>query len=152
MLLNVFWFGPTTLTMDMVDQARIYTPGGADAVTIDPSEQIRFRDPINGLIYYARTYGKEMVNAKVGMVQKSMGARMLEYANQLAATAYVVQSVDPVTGEATYKKDATGALVCVNDAACYAGAQKLTAFVANLDVVRQLTRSYGYGPLGHSGN
>ncbi len=149
MLMNVFWFGPSTLTMDMVDQARIYTPGGADAVTIDPSEQLRFKDPATGIIYYSRSYGKEMVNAKVGMVQRSMGARMLEYANQLAATAYVIQSVDPVTGEPTYKKDGSGQPICVDPLLCQASAQKLTSFVANLDVVRQLTRKYGYGPLGH---
>ena len=147
MLINVFWFGPSTLSMDVVDQARIYTPGGPDAVQIDTSEQLRFRDPINGIIYYARSYGKEMVNSKSGLVQKTMGARMVEWANQLAAKAYIVTNVDPVTGEQTFKKDATGQPVCVDPLLCSAHEQKLKAFVANLDVVRQLTLEKGYGPL-----
>ncbi len=148
MLISVFWFGPTTLTMDMVDQARIYTPGGSDAVTINPSEQIRFRDPGSGIVYYARSYGKETVNVKVGKVQKTMGARMIEHANQLAAATYQVSSVDS-SGELNYLKDAQGNYVCADEALCIKNAGKLKSFVANLDVVRQLTRAYGYGPLGH---
>jgi hypothetical protein len=145
-LINLFWFGRTTLTMDVIDQLRIFTPGGTDAVTLQPNEQIRFADPLSGIIYYARTYGREIINPRAGAVEKSMGARMLQYANKLAAQTFMVHATDEA-GQQTYEKDASGQYVCADASLCVANKAKLQAYVANLDVVRQLTKKYGYGPL-----
>jgi hypothetical protein len=150
-LIDVFWFGPTSLTMDVTDQARIFSPGDGATVEIDPNEQVQFKDPGTGTIYVARTYGKERINVKASMVERSMGARMVQYANQLAAATFVVDSADPKTGLLTYRKDAFGQPVCADETLCVANKAKLKGFVANLDVVRQLTRAYGYGPLTWGG-
>jgi hypothetical protein len=144
----LFVFGPTTLTMDMVDQLRIFSPGGGDTVAIAPDEQVRYRDPHSGIEYVARTVGREVVNAKAAKVEKGMGARMLQYANAIAAATFVVTGTDP-TGELTYAKDAGGQPVCKDDNTCVSNAAILKNFSANLDIVRQLTLFFGYGPLGH---
>jgi hypothetical protein len=150
MLIDLFTMGPTTLTMDLVDQLRIFSPGGADGISIDPSQQVRYRDPATGIEYVARNYGTEMVNSRGPKVSRSMGARMIQYANQLAAATYAVKSVDPVTGELTYGTDANGQAACANPTVpCTSGATTLKNFSSNLDVVRQLTLFFGYGPLGH---
>ena len=146
MLIDIFVYGPTTLTMDVVDQARIFSPGGADTISIDPNEQVRYKDPLSGIVYVARTYGKERVNVKSAMVERAGGARMIQYANQLAADTYVVDSIDP-SGELTYHKDAKGQVVCKDEILCFTNNATLKKFSANLDVVRQLTRFFGYGPL-----
>jgi hypothetical protein len=149
MLLDVFWFGPTTLTMDVIDQVRIFSPGDGGTIQIDPNEQVQFKDPGTGTIYVSRTFGQEMINAKSARVERSMGARMIQFANHLAAQTWRIDARDPKTGLLTYTKDANGQLVCADDALCVANSTKLKGYVANLDVVRQLTRQYGYGPLGH---
>ncbi|WP_373046494.1 hypothetical protein [Vulgatibacter sp.] len=59
----------------------------------DPGFQnrIEFHDPV-GRIYVAKTFGKEEIYGKV--VEKGISARVLEYANELLAKAYVVTPVD----------------------------------------------------------
>lgn len=58
---------------------------GADT---DPGFQNRIELHLpEGKVYIARTYGKEMLLGK--SVQRGIGARMLEYANQLVNAAYV---------------------------------------------------------------
>ena len=155
MMMDLFYFGGTTLTMDTIDQLRIFSPGGADSISIDPSERVAFRDPATGIEYIARGYGTEVLNSRSGAaVSKSMGARMIQYANTLASLAYVIESTDPVTGEMTYKKDSANQPICkytgtVNEGICFSTATTLKAYSSNLDTVRQLTLFFGYGPLGH---
>ena len=153
MLNDVFWYGPTTLSMDFVDQARIFSPGGSDTISIDPAQQVHYKDPQSGIIYVARTYGREMINIKSAKVEKGSGARMLQFANQLAASTYVVDAKDAVNGELTYHRDANGQPVCVDDATCFQNAATLKSYSANLDIVRNLTRWHGYFPrLSNNGN
>jgi hypothetical protein len=153
MLIDLFYMGPTTLSMDMVDQLRVFSPGGSDTVSIDPSEQVRYRDPSTGLEYIARNYGLETVNKRLGSkVSRSMGARMIQFANKLASETFVVDHTDSVTGELAYVKDSMGQPVCKDLTAastCVASAAMLKNYAGNLDVVRQLTSFFGYGPLGH---
>jgi hypothetical protein len=149
MLINLFVMGPTNVSMDVIDQTRIFSPGGADSISIDPNEQVRYKDPLTGIIYVARSYGKESINPAVKyQSEKAMGARMIQYANQIAAKTFVVDSVDHVTGELTYKKDGNNQPIC-KDESCTANKVILQKYAGNLDVVRQLTLFFGYGPLGH---
>lgn len=142
----LFMHGSSTLNMDLINQMRIFSPGGLDTVDIPESEQIRYRDPLTGILYVARAGGQEIVNSTRGPVEKYIGARMLQYANQIAAQSYVVTATSP-SGEHTYTKDANGKAVCNTGIDCNAADLKVRAFSANLDSTRQLTRYLGYGPM-----
>jgi hypothetical protein len=147
-LINLFWFGPTSLSMDLIDQMRIFSPGDAASLSIAADQQVRYRDPLTGIEYVAKNYGTEMVNGF--QTAKSIGARMLQHANDLASRAYQVSSPpDPTTGEITYDPDAQGNAIPLADPGAQALATILKNYASNIDVVRQLTLYFGYGPLGH---
>jgi hypothetical protein len=76
---------------------------------------------------------------------------MLQQANTLAAIAYSNTQTppDPVTGELTYDLDAQGNAIVNPGQAAQDAAAMLTKYTSNIDVVRQLTLFFGYGPLGH---
>jgi hypothetical protein len=150
-LINLFWFGPTSLSMDLVDQMRIFSPGDAASLSLQPAQEVAYRDPLTGIEYVAKNYGTEVVNPNVGFpVAKSVGSRMIQYANYLAQIAYqVAGSPDPVTGELTYATDAQGNSLANAGQAAQDAATSLKGYSSNLDVVRQLTLFFGYGPLGH---
>ncbi len=149
-LINLFWFGPTSLSMDLVDQMRIFSPGDAASVSLPANQQVKFRDPNTGLEYVAKNYGTEWVNPAVGFpVAKTIGARMIQHANYLAQLAYqVTGSPDSTTGELTYAQDSSGNPVPNASAAAQNAAAMLKGYASNLDTVRQLTLFFGYGPLG----
>jgi len=148
-LIQLFWFGPTAWTMDLVDQMRIFSPGDAVGVSVPPSQQVRYADPLTGIEYVARNYGTEVVNSSIGFqVAKTMGARMLQHANYLARLAYSVSAPpDPVTGELTYDTDAQGNVIPLQTPAAQYAATMLKNYASNIDVVRQLTLFFGYGPV-----
>jgi hypothetical protein len=150
-LINLFWFGPTALNMDLIDQMRIFSPGDAASLSLPPSELVRYRDPLTGIEYVARNYGTETVNPAIGFeVAKSVGARMLQHANYLAQIAYkLAQPPDPVTGELVYATDANGNAVANATGTAKESATMLKGYASNIDTVRQLTLFFGYGPLGH---
>jgi hypothetical protein len=146
-ILYLFYMGRTSLTMDTIDQLRIYSPGDAASVSLPPDQQVAYRDPSTGVEYVARNYGTEQINSRLPAVARSMGARMIQYANQLAAATYVVKSTDPVTGEMTYATDGNGQSLCQSAASCKTNPATLKNFSANLDSVRELARFLGYGPI-----
>ena len=150
-LINLFWFGPTAFTMDLIDQMRIFSPGDAASLSLPPAQQVRYRDPLTGIEYVAKNYGTEVVNPNIGFqTAKSIGARMLQEANHLAQLGYqVTQPADPTTGELTYDADAQGNAIPLTDAQSQALATMLKNYASNIDTVRQLTLFFGYGPLGH---
>ena len=150
-LINLFWFGPTALNMDLIDQMRIFSPGDAASLSIPADQMVKYRDPLTGIEYVAKNYGTEWVNPSLGFpVAKSIGARMLQHANYLAGLAYQTSgSPDPVTGELTYLTDSTGAALPTGTPAGQNAATFLKGYAANVDTVRQLTLFFGYGPLGH---
>jgi hypothetical protein len=151
-IFNWFFFSPTTLTTQWVDQARVYSPGAGDTVSYPLSEQIRYMDPISGIEYAARNYGYETINSQQPTrVAMTAGARMLQWANALAAATFKVTATDPVTGELTYlTTGGYGSPVCAIDATtCLQNTTKLNDYAANISVVRQLTLSLGTGVLGH---
>jgi hypothetical protein len=149
-LINLFWFGPTSLNMDLIDQMRIFSPGDAASLSIPPSELVSYRDPLTGIEYVAKDYGTETVNSAIGFpVAKSIGSRMIQQANYLAQQAYEVVGPPGPGGELTYATDAQGNAVPLTTLAATNAAAMLKGYASNLDVVRQLTLYFGYGPLGH---
>jgi hypothetical protein len=148
-LISLFWFGPTTLTMNLIDQMRIFSPGDAASLSIPTDQLVAYRDPLTGIEYVAKNYGTEVVNPAIGFdVAKTIGARMIQYANTLAQIAYqVVGTPDPVSGELTYAVDAQGNSIANTAQSAQYAATMLTAYASNLDVVRQLTLFFGYGPI-----
>src|SRR5215467_7014449 len=65
------------------------------------STRIEWQDPASGETYYARTVGQECLfgdaaNGCAGgqLVQKGIAARVLEYANQLTARGYKLDTVN----------------------------------------------------------
>jgi hypothetical protein len=84
-LVSAFIYGRTMLTMDVIDQMRIWTPNGIEGTYVADVDQLRFRDPVSGIVYAAKKYGTETVNSKLPAAEKAMGARMIQYANSLAA-------------------------------------------------------------------
>ncbi len=150
-IFNWFFYAPTSLTMDWLDQARIYSPGAGDTVSYPIQDQIRYMDPVSGIEYAARRYGYETINSAQGtQVATTAGARMLQYANALAAATFKVTGTDPVTGELSYQTDSYGNPVCVLDEfTCTQNTSKLNGFAGNISTVRELTLSLGTGVYGH---
>jgi hypothetical protein len=147
-LIHLFHFGPTALNMDVIDQMRIFSPGDAATVSLPANRQVRYRDPLTGIEYVAKNYGTELINPDVGyQVAKTIGARMLQYANTLGQQAYSVSGPpDPVTGELTYDADAQGNAIPLAGQSAQDAATILKNFTSNIDVVRRLTYFFGYGP------
>jgi hypothetical protein len=121
---------------DTRNELRVWSPGNAGAVdTATPaSQQIRFRDPESGTVYAAKVYGTEQINSKMPLTQTTGGARMLQYAQQLADYAYnttgTIADSDGSgfvynTYDITTPKDATSAA-------------KLHGYLALLDSARDL--------------
>jgi len=139
-----------------VNQMRIFSTGDAATVSLPVNQQVRYRDPLSGIEYVAKgtggpEYGTEAINASsIGFeVQKTIGARMLQHANYLAQLAYEVTGPPDATGELTYVTDGQGNLVPKPTQAAQDAATMLKNYASNIDVVRQLTLFFGYGPLGH---
>ncbi len=149
-LIDLFWYGPTALNMDLVDQMRVFSPGDVGTVSLAPDQQVLYRDPLSSIEYEAKNYGTEWVNPAIGFpVARSIGARMIQHANYLAKIAYqTTQAPDPVTGELTYAYDANGNPVSNGTPQAQQAATILKGYASNLDTVRQLTRFFGYGPIG----
>jgi hypothetical protein len=149
-LINLFWYGPTSLNMDLIDQMRIFSPGDAASLAIPTSELVSYRDPLTGIEYVAKDYGTEPLNSAIGFpVAKTIGARMIQQANYLAQQAYQVAGPPGQGGELTYVTDAQGNALPLTGSSAANAAAILKGYASNLDVVRQLTLYFGYGPLGH---
>jgi hypothetical protein len=157
-LIDAFYFGGTTLTMDWIQQMAIYSPGDLASYELPPSEQVRYVDPLTTVTYVARNYGSERINGKA--VSRSSGARMLQYASQLAQQTYKISGTpDPQTGEVAYERDpSTREPVCkltkvvasstVPDVeGCEAAKAHIRRYSSNLDSMREVAAYFGYGPL-----
>jgi hypothetical protein len=75
-----------------LDMMRLYRVG--ENVAPDLAERIEWQDPESGQLYYAPTYGSECFYgtdetcSDGSLVQKGIAARVLEYANELTAKSY----------------------------------------------------------------
>jgi hypothetical protein len=144
-LINGFYFGGTTLSMDWVDQMRILSPGGAETISWAANQQIHYTDPFTGVQYIARDYGTESVGGLT--TQRGSGARMLQYAKDLAMASYkytLDANNDPV-----WALDANKQPVCTLDTtdACGVAATNIRRYSANIDSLRELGQFLGAGPL-----
>ena len=120
---------------------------GADQAGWKPEETVTFYDPASGLTYRAHAAGMEDVFGQ--QRQKGVGARMLEWANELLTVAYLVE-VDAggnlvlnADGTPMLKLDASGKPQ-VNGANPGA-ALTLQKYVDNIDIMRQLGATFGFG-------
>jgi len=68
-----------------VDMMRIYRVGEHAAPAFE--QRVEWQCPESGDLYYARTYGTEMIHGR--QVQKGIAARVLEYANSLTEKGYL---------------------------------------------------------------
>ncbi len=141
-----YMYGATNLYEDTKQELRLWSPGDISSADIAASDQIRFRDPVSGIVYAARTYGTEQVNSKVSPVQRTVGARMLQYAQQLTDLAYTKKTVgnipDPAGGGFVYDTYDTAT---PKDAVV---AAKLHGYISNLDEARGLSvfmTAFDYG-------
>ncbi|MFO0663146.1 MAG: hypothetical protein U0174_04295 [Polyangiaceae bacterium] len=134
---------PTSWSQDFINDARIVV-SDAEQVNWPAAETYTFVDPLTSLTYRAHTIGTEQVFGVAH--EKSIGARMLEWANELIYSAYVVEK-DVGTGayilnpNGTPKLKLTAGKPTLNPD--FPGADAvLKKYVTNLEVMRQLTRMY----------
>ncbi len=138
-LFNAWYFGATNLTSVTPDQMAIWSPG--DQSTLDtstPATELRlFANPTSGVVYAARVYGNDVINGVT--VEQTMGARMLQYADTLAASAYGpgTTATDKTTGAPYLTYNTTNII----NAQAYA---KLNGYISNLETARLLARSIPY--------
>ncbi len=131
---------PENQKVDWLKQMDLFRLG----VDADPkfASRIELHDP-TGNVWVARTYGKESVLGK--SVQKGIAARMLEYANDLVAAAYLT---DPVSQNGTTwyvpKVDGNGVPLPRPDAKPGA-AKALADYISVLEFMRQSVSGFGYG-------
>lgn len=146
-LLFGFIYGQTTLTMDWVQQARVWSPGGGrDGITIPAAEQVRYTDPLTGVLYVARNYGTEVYNGRY--VPKSTGARMVQYALDTAKEAFdFTEAGNDVVWTHTSAEDASPRCKLASPEACNEARRKIKLYSSNLDLARQLSDFFGTGPL-----
>jgi hypothetical protein len=147
-LLELFWFGRTSLSLDFVDQIKIFEPGDPGSSALSPAQEVRYRDPLTGIEYLAQSYGTEVVNPAIGFdTQKGIGARMIQHANYLAQLSYQLNGPpDPVTGELTYAQDTQGNAIPLAAQSAMDAATMLQGYASNLDIVHKLTLFFGYLP------
>lgn len=135
-------FFPTSWTNQFLDDARITVRAG-DALGWPVAETYTFVDPVTSITYRAHTTGTEKLYGVDH--QKAIGARMLEWANELLTSAYVPQTDN--AGNILLNADGTPKLVLVNGKPKvnpdYPGADAaLRRYVMNLEVMRQLVSTY----------
>ncbi|MBI5537456.1 MAG: hypothetical protein HY898_32330 [Deltaproteobacteria bacterium] len=136
-------FFPTNWSNSWINDARIAVLAN-DEPGWPASEVYAFYNPANGLTYKAHAVGTEKLFGKDH--QKGVGARMIEWANRLAAIAYLVDE-DPLgnpltntNGTLQYTLDGNGkAQLNTANAGAAAVLQK---YVDDLDTFRQLTATF----------
>jgi hypothetical protein len=139
---------PDTWKRDWVDLMRIYQIGSSADPQLGPAA-VAFRDPVSGEVYTARSYGKETIEGRV--IDRGIGAHILEWANLLAASAYRVETTSP-TGLHTYATY-TANDTCPPGLSQFVGqpirisagyAAKLSAYKSVIEYLRQLTGNFGF--------
>lgn len=104
---------PENSRTDWFDMLRIYRSYDVPDIL---GAKVQWRDPFTGTIYVARSFGTETVNGKV--VQKGIGARVLQRANELTALSFENDGINPETGEVQLKLDASGNPILAGGSNC----------------------------------
>jgi hypothetical protein len=140
--------------VNWIDQMRIYELGTES----DPgfANRIEYHDP-DGRVYIAKTFGTETLYGKT--VQKGIGARVLEYANELLAKGVVTTPVEhngvtwhePLlddNGNVQYRKVTRDGVVLVDTCDQSAPCTKLRSYTSVPAFLRQVMGWLGYIPVG----
>jgi hypothetical protein len=131
---------PTNWSQQWVDEARI-TVLGQDQVDWTAAETVTFREPESGLTYRAHQSGTETIFRQ--RRQRGVGARMLEWANELVTQAYVVERDG--SGNPRLNADGTPIVLRDGDGLPRRNASNAAAFGAlrkhidMINILRQLT-------------
>lgn len=131
---------PESWKRDWVDLMRIYHVGSDADPTFAAESSVSFRDPVSGELYRAHSHGREVLDGR--SVERSIAGRVLEWANTLAAKAYVVSDADSVTGELTFERHADGQPVELD--ANYA--KRLRNYKSIIEFMRLSTSQLGLAP------
>jgi hypothetical protein len=140
---------PTSYTQDFMNSTRMVA-SAAEQINWPANQTATFFDPETGITYRAHAQGKESVFGV--QHERGIGARMLEWANDLVASAYVVET--DADGNVVKNPDGTPKLKLkagkpeVNSEFPEA-LSALRKYVTNIEVMRQLNRMFE-GPF--SGN
>jgi hypothetical protein len=135
-------FFPTSWTTNFVDDSRI-TALATEQLSWPTAETYTFIDPATGITYRAHTTGTEKIFGVDR--EKSIGARMLEWANNLIYEAYLVET--DTQGYYLLNTDGTPKLKLKSGKPQlnpdYPGADvELRRYVSNIEVMRQLVRTF----------
>jgi hypothetical protein len=133
---------PTSWSRSFIDDARI-TAIAAEQLSWPAAETYTFVDPATSITYRAHTTGTEKLFGVDH--EKSIGARMLEWANNLVYVAYIVDT--NASGAYLFNADGTPKLKLKNGKPQlnpdYPGGDgALKRYVANLEVMRQLVSTF----------
>lgn len=135
-------FFPTNWSNQWIHDARI--ANSIDEPEWPEAETYRFYDPRSGLTYRAHKAGTETVLGKT--VQKGTGARILEWANQLASIVYLVQ--EDINGNPVLNADGSVQFILDGNGAVQLNPEKLgsepefTRYVDTIDLYRQLIATF----------
>lgn len=142
MAIYAMLFSRASSDLTLVNKMRIQQDGDSGAIPPD-GQRVAYLDPLTGTRYLALKFGTETIDGRV--IEKGIASRMLARANELAKTVYpTIGDPDPDTGELTY--------VTTNGLPTATGnTETLRRYVGLLDVVRQISKILGNGPLGGGG-
>ena len=136
----------------IINQMRIWSPGGTETITVPENERIYFTNPVSGLTYVARRYGEDQqLTAIRGGTPTDGGvaARMLIHANELLRAAYANDGSN-ADGTPRMVRDAAGRLQPATTNNLQLQARNERAFqyyVGLIDAMRNISRYLGYGHL-----
>lgn len=137
-------YQPIDTNMELVNKTRIWQTGSLESVNVAADKRVTFWDPEQMVEWNAIAFGTEVIAGKT--VEKGIGARMMQHANELLADAYNVTTTN-VGGQVKVVYVGgrpAGAMTVKNQAAL----AKLRDYVAFLNQVRATMMQLGYGPCG----
>ena len=135
-------FLPTSWSRTFIDDSRI-TAVASEQISWPAAETYTFVNPATGITYRAHTTGTEKLFGVAH--EQSTGARMLEWANNLVYSAYLVDT--DVKGNYVLNADGTPKLTLKAGKAQLnpdfpGGDVDLNKFVTNIETMRQLVSTF----------
>ncbi|HYQ17686.1 MAG TPA: hypothetical protein VEQ58_18060, partial [Polyangiaceae bacterium] len=129
---------PESYKEDWIDLMRIFRVGTDSAPTFEPAQQATWVDPLSGQSYVAHRYGYETIDGLD--VDRGIAARMLDWANILAAEAYETDGKDDLTGQLTYVRGTDGQPVLKSQRF----ANRLKSYQGLLDFMQEVSGAFGF--------
>jgi hypothetical protein len=144
-------YGRLNGDLELSNKLRIWVQGNISAeLDIPEAEQQRFTNPESGVTYVARRFGRETVLG--ASVDKGIGSRMLETANELLLAVYEVEvdeegnTIYDEFGRAELARNEAGSPIRRDDELADAAHTKLSRYIGQLDATVQISNLVGYGP------